>query len=72
MDSNKLEETIKKLQVQLDNLKTAKQEVVPPTTPMPADMRMFQRDFKITGTIGATNSKEALNYISLCSQIILI
>ena len=69
VDSNKLEETIKKLQVQLDNLKTAKQEVVPPTTPMPAGMRMFQRDFKITGTIGTTNSKEALNYISLCSQI---
>ena len=68
VDSNKLEETIKKLQDQLDNLKT-KQEVVPPTTPMPAGMRMFQRDFKITGIIGTTNSKDALNYISLCSQI---
>ena len=50
VDSNKLEETIKKLQVQLDNLKT-KQEVVPPTTPMPAGMRMFQRDFKIINQI---------------------
>lgn len=31
--------------------------------------RLFQRDFKIVGTVGAVNSKEALNYISLCSQI---
>lgn len=66
--SKQVEETIIKLQSQLDQLKTATHEV-PPINPMPAGIRMFQRDFKITGTIGAINSKEALNYISLCSQI---
>ena len=66
--SKQVEETIIKLQNQLDQLKTASHEV-PPVNSMPAGMRMFQRDFKITGTIGAINSKEALNYISLCSQI---
>ena len=66
--SKQVEETIIKLQSQLDQLKTATHEV-PPINPMPAGIRMFQRDFKITGTIGAINSKEALNYIRLCSHI---
>ena len=30
---------------------------------------MFRREFKIQGTVGAPNAKEALNYISLVSQI---
>ena len=59
------------LQTQLSQMKAPDTEVKasPGLGALTAGTRLFQRDFKIVGTVGAVNSKEALNYISLCSQI---
>lgn len=67
------EEQVLELQAKLDQIKASEKTEVkasPSRGTLFAGTRLFQRDFKIVGTVGAVNTKEALNYISLCSQIV--